>query len=187
MVTMRPQPAASMSGTAAWTHVKVPVRLTAMILSHFSAVISSRGSKDSTPALVTSMPIGPSSERTNAKAASTDSRSATSTSTLRTRAPPPRSSVAAASAPAPFRSMMATSWPSATNRRATPSPIPEAPPVTTATGLTRCLRPARTQGASRSDRAAPTWARTCSDGLTEGHDAPPTGGFPASGPGRDRG
>ena len=30
IVTMRPQPASSMSGTAAWMQVKVPVRLTAM-------------------------------------------------------------------------------------------------------------------------------------------------------------
>ena len=58
-----------------------------MIRSHFSAVMSSRGSKDSTPALVTRMPTGPSSARTRAKAASTDCRSATSTSTPRTRTP----------------------------------------------------------------------------------------------------
>ena len=37
MVTMRPQPAASMSGTAAWTQAKVPVRFTAMIRSQLSA------------------------------------------------------------------------------------------------------------------------------------------------------
>ena len=36
MVTMRPQPAASMSGTAAWTQVNVPVRLTAMMRSQVS-------------------------------------------------------------------------------------------------------------------------------------------------------
>ena len=42
IVTMRPQPAASMSGTAAWTQVNVPVRLTAMIRSHFSGVMSAQ-------------------------------------------------------------------------------------------------------------------------------------------------
>ncbi len=37
IVTMRPQPAAIMSGTAACTQVNVPVRLTAMMRSHVSA------------------------------------------------------------------------------------------------------------------------------------------------------
>ena len=40
MVTMRPHPAASMSGTAAWTHEKVPVRFTAMMRSQLSRVMS---------------------------------------------------------------------------------------------------------------------------------------------------
>ena len=46
-----------------------------------------------------------------------------------------RSSSAAASAAAPLRSRRATRWPSATSCRATPSPMPDAPPVTTATRL----------------------------------------------------
>ncbi len=53
-----------MSGTASCTQVKVPVRLTAMIRSHFSGVISVTGSNASMPALVTTMVIGPSSPRT---------------------------------------------------------------------------------------------------------------------------
>ena len=42
MVTMRPQPAASMSGIAACTQLNVPVRLTARIRSHRSAVMSTK-------------------------------------------------------------------------------------------------------------------------------------------------
>ena len=61
MVTMRPQPAAIMSGTASCMQVKVPVRLTAMIRSHFSGVMSATGSNASMPALVTTMVIGPNS------------------------------------------------------------------------------------------------------------------------------
>ena len=140
MVTMRPQPAATMSGTAACTQVNVPVRLTAMIRSHVSAVMSSSGSNDSMPALVTRISTGPSSARTRANAASTEARSATSTSTAidlaarvgRARRRRPRRR-------APSRSRTATWWPSATKLRATPSPMPEAPPVTTATRLTRPL------------------------------------------------
>ena len=63
MVTMRPQPASTMSGTASCTAVNVPVRLTAMMRSHFSAVISVTGSNASTPALVTTMVTGPNSLR----------------------------------------------------------------------------------------------------------------------------
>ena len=42
-----------------------------------------------------------------------------------------------AAAALPFRSSSATRWPSAASWRATPSPMPEAPPVTTATRLMR--------------------------------------------------
>ena len=61
MVTMRPQPSAIMSGTASCMQVKVPVRLTASMRSHFSGVMSATASKDSMPALVTRIVIGPSS------------------------------------------------------------------------------------------------------------------------------
>ena len=63
---MRPHSAAIMSGSASCTQVKVPVRFTAMIRSHFSGVMSATGSNASTPALVTTMVIGPSSSRTAA-------------------------------------------------------------------------------------------------------------------------
>ena len=109
MVTMRPQPAASMSGTAACTQVNVPVRLTAMIRSHVSGVMSSTG--------VERLDAGAGDEdldRARARrgpartAASTEPRSATSTSTASAVPPPARSSSAAASAAGPLRSRTAT-------------------------------------------------------------------------------
>ena len=57
---MRPHPAATMSATASWRQVNVPVRFTAISRSHFSGVISSTGSNASIPALVTTMVTGPS-------------------------------------------------------------------------------------------------------------------------------
>ncbi len=138
-VTMRPQPAASMSATAACTQVNVPVRLTAMMRSHVSGVMSSSAVNDSMPALVTRSSTGPSPARTLSKAAATDARSATSTSTASASAPVACTCAAAASAAAPFWSRIATRWPSAANCNATPSPMPDAPPVTTATRLTGSL------------------------------------------------
>ena len=64
IVTMRPQPAASMSGTAACRQWNVPVRLTASMRSHASSVMSVNGLNSSMPALVTMISIGPSSPRT---------------------------------------------------------------------------------------------------------------------------
>ena len=65
MVTIRPHPAATMSATANWRQVNVPVRFTAISRSHFSGVMSSTGSNASIPALVTTMVTGPSSSRTS--------------------------------------------------------------------------------------------------------------------------
>ena len=130
---MRPHPAPIMSGRAACTQVKVPVRLIPMIRSHPSSVMSRTGVNASTPALVTRIPTGPNSARRRSKPAATDWRSATSTSTAKAAAPSPASSSAAAFEP---RRSRITRCPSAANLRATPSPIPEAPPVTTAARLT---------------------------------------------------
>src|SRR5207248_2356739 len=61
IVTMRPQPAASMSGTAACRQWNVPVRLTASMRSHASGLMSVKVANSSTPALVTMICTGPSS------------------------------------------------------------------------------------------------------------------------------
>ena len=79
MVTMRPHPASIMSGAAACRQWKVPVRLTAIIRSHASAVMSRNSVKPSIPALVTMISTGPRAERTSSRAASMAARSLTST------------------------------------------------------------------------------------------------------------
>ncbi len=59
-----PQSDVTISGIAAWIEWNVPVRLTAMIFSHASAVICAKGALNSIPALVTMIEIGPSVDRT---------------------------------------------------------------------------------------------------------------------------
>src|SRR5260370_1136985 len=86
MVTIRPHPAASMSGTAACRQWNVPVRLTARIRAHASGVISVNAANSSNPALVTMISTGPSSVRTLRSASSTADRSVTSTSQASARA-----------------------------------------------------------------------------------------------------
>ena len=56
---MRPHPASIMSGTTAWRQWNVPVRLTAIMRSHASGVMSRNDSKPSMPALVTRIPTVP--------------------------------------------------------------------------------------------------------------------------------
>ena len=79
MVTMRPHPASIMSGTAACRQWKVPVRLTAIMRSHASGVMSRNSVKPSIPALVTMISIGPRADRTSSRAVSMAARSLTST------------------------------------------------------------------------------------------------------------
>src|SRR5262245_7563402 len=70
IVTIRPQRAATMSATAACRQWNVPVKLMARVRSQVSAVMLVKGSKDSRPAAVTMMVMGPSCARTSARAAS---------------------------------------------------------------------------------------------------------------------
>jgi hypothetical protein len=129
----RPQPASIMSGIIAWVQWKAPRTLTAKMRSQVSSRIWSKGSKASMPALFTRMWIAPRCWCTRATPASTWTRSDTSTAHASARSP---ISLAAFSAAGPSRSKIATLAPSAASRRATASPIPDAPPVITA------LRPA---------------------------------------------
>ena len=131
---MRPQPAASMSGTAACTQVKVPVRLTARIRSHFSAVMSSSGVERLDAGAGdedldrTELGADPRERGVDRRAVGDVDLDADGRRTVaRARRPRRR--------PRRCRSSIATRWPSAANWRATPSPMPDAPPVTTATRL----------------------------------------------------
>ena len=86
---MRPHLASIMSGTAACRQWKVPVRLTAIMRSHASAVMSRNSVKPSIPALVTMISTGPKAERTSSRAVSMAARSLTSTTPARAVPPEP--------------------------------------------------------------------------------------------------
>ena len=81
IITIRPQPASSMSVTATWQQWKVPVRFTSMSRCQDCTLISVNGDQPTAPALVTRMCTGPSSVRTFANASSTAARSLTSAAT----------------------------------------------------------------------------------------------------------
>ena len=78
IITMRPQPASIMSGSATWQQWNVPVRFTSITRCHACGVSSSDGAQPTMPALVTRMCTGPSSVRTLANASSTAAWSLTS-------------------------------------------------------------------------------------------------------------
>ena len=134
IVTIRPHPAAIMSGIADWMQWNVPVRFTSIIRDHASGVMSVNDSNSSKPALVTMISIGPSSARTFAIAASTAGTIAdVDRDPDRDRARLAAASAAALVAASPSRSNSATLLPAAARRCADANPMPDAPPVITAT------------------------------------------------------
>ena len=77
VMTIRPHLSARMSGVTACTRVNVRARLTAITRSQASGVKSVTEANVSTPALVTTMVIGPYASRTAWTAAATAPRSET--------------------------------------------------------------------------------------------------------------
>ena len=119
-----------MSGTATCMQLKVPVRLTAMIaVPLLGGDVEHRGRTTRSPALVTRMldraELGPHPRRRplDRRPVGDVDLDGQGRGALRgaARRPRPRP-------PSALRSSMATRWPSAASRRATPSPMPEAPP-----------------------------------------------------------
>ena len=127
-----------MSGSTTWQQWKVPVRLTSMIRAQDSALISVNGEKSNSPALVTRTVIAPSSLRTLANAFSTAGRSVTSAPNPMAVIPTARRSSATRCAASSLTSTTATLSPRRPNSWQVASPMPEAPPVTTATLLIDC-------------------------------------------------
>ena len=99
------------------------------------------------PALLTSTSIGPSREATSAMALSTSASPVTSQRSA---------SAAAPAAPSGFMSSAATVNPSSRSRPQVASPMPEAPPVTTAT---RGLRHHRFTGFCWPARSRHSWMK----------------------------
>src|SRR3954469_14828785 len=128
-MTMAPPPAARRTGSAAWIPKTTPSTLTAMIVRYRSRSIRSIGvSPVVIPALRTTRSRRPSSRRATSTAARTCSGSLTS---VRTKTPP--TSATADRPDASSRSAITTRTPSAATFRATARPIPDAPPVISAT------------------------------------------------------
>ena len=94
MLTMRPQPASSMSGSTAWMQWKTPLRLTSMTRCHRSNETSWNFLKLSRPAALTRIDTGPSCERMPASASSTWARSVTSAAKANSSSPGLRSMIA---------------------------------------------------------------------------------------------
>ena len=69
MLTMRPHPASTMSGSTAWMVWNTPFRLTSITLDHSWNDMCENFLKPSTPAALTSTRIGPNSSRIAAMAA----------------------------------------------------------------------------------------------------------------------
>ena len=78
MLTMRPQPASTMSGSTACMVWNTPFRFTSITLDHSSNDMLRNFLNPSTPAALTSTRTGPSSSRIADTAASTCARSVTS-------------------------------------------------------------------------------------------------------------
>ena len=113
MLTIRPQPAASMSGRIARVHRNGPLRLTAIIRSHASTAMSRNAQKPVMPALLTRIVTGPSSARVRAAAPAMSSSEDASIAQAIARPPAFSMSTTVSSAPARFKSQTATAAPSA--------------------------------------------------------------------------
>ncbi len=111
MVTIRPQPALSMSGTTACTLLKVPVRLTRIMSSHASIVSSVNGTTSAMPALVTMISTAPNAACTSSSAAAMLDRSVTSTPCPLVSSPLSRITAAASVAASASMSQTATRCP----------------------------------------------------------------------------
>src|ERR1043166_2799855 len=78
MLTIRPQPASSMPGSAARMQCRVPSRLTAIMLRHNSRAIVRNAAELAWPALLTRMSMAPARSRASANAWDTAPESLTS-------------------------------------------------------------------------------------------------------------
>jgi len=130
---IRPNPAATMWGTAALQAWYTPSTFTCWTRRQSSSRISWNGARMLIPALLTRMSTRPSSSMQVRTADSTDARSATSAGADRTFRPVAEaiSSAAARSSPA-VRAISTTSAPASAKVRAISLPRPLLPPVTIA-------------------------------------------------------
>src|SRR5262245_34977701 len=146
--TIEPPPACFRAGTTARMPRKGPIWFTRTCRSKSARLVSSSGFMASTPALFTSTSRRPKlpSVRSTARA-----QSASSPTSSFTNAAASPSAFASPSPSLSSTSPIITRAPSATNRRTTCSPVPRAPPVTSATFPAR--RPISKQDGVERQRA----------------------------------
>ena len=118
-VTIEPVPRAAIAAPAARLSRNTPVALTSKTSCHWRSVVSKAPPTCSTPATLTSTPIGPCRSWISRTARSTAAVSRTSSS----RAGHPFSAATGPSA-APLRSLATTRRPSRRNARTTAAPMP---------------------------------------------------------------
>src|SRR5580692_9477954 len=136
----------SNTGMNARTPFMTPFRFTPRTQSHSPGGHSHSGPcEPPTPALLQTTWTAPNCDSAASRSASTADRSATSVTTGSTEAPNSARVAAALDSAGSSTSAITTCMPSAANRSASPSPIPLAAPVTTAT------RPGDTGSGGRSD------------------------------------
>jgi hypothetical protein len=126
-----------MAGPNDWQARRVPVAFVSMMPFHSSSVVSSVGMRWMRPAQLIKMSTLPNSASTTSRSASTEARLVTSEVTLSERRPRARISAAVAETSASRREVGTTSAPAAAKPSERALPMPDAPPVTTATWPSR--------------------------------------------------
>ncbi len=149
---IRPQPREAIEGPNRWPSRNGAVRLTAMVRSQSSTLSDGSGGRRLMPAQLTRMSGGPKSPSASSAARETSAREARSA--LTHAASPPAARIPSAAQPrrSGSRATSTTRAPARASAVAIPAPIPELPPVTTAT------RPASENSSSTKPvtaRAAP--------------------------------
>jgi len=118
---------------AARAHRNMPVRLTPSTVFHCSSVSSVNAASRCSPALLTRMSIPPQADSISANIASTSASFETSARSAIASTPSVLSSSTSFAATSGFETKLTTTEaPAAASARATPSPIPELAPVTSA-------------------------------------------------------
>src|ERR1039458_7259235 len=142
-LTIRPQPRAAICGPNRCPSRNGAVRLTAMVRSQSATASAPSGGRRLIPAQLTRMSGGPNAPAASSAARSTCARSASSALIQAACPPASRSPAAASSSRCSSRATSTTCAPAPASAVAIPAPMPELPPVTTATRPASEKRPSR--------------------------------------------
>src|SRR5271155_5191413 len=140
MLMMRPYLRSIMCRPNTWHARNVPVRFVSMSLSQSASEKSRVGARWLNPAALRRMSTFPNAWMEACSNFSSDPRSATSQLTRRDRRPTPSISSAITFTSSMWRALGTTSAPASASPRASVRPIPELPPITTATLPSRSSR-----------------------------------------------